>query len=758
MAVGNRNNQVGTDERLMAAPHSAPIKRAESNPARRRERQFTRTVLATMADMVAACDATGAIIMMNAAMADALGHPPTPVPAAAWAKLWAHHRLDGTRVQTRDLPLNRALRGETVTDEDIVITVDGKLPHTVVINAASLADAEALPWGAVVLMHDVTLQREAEARLAFQAMHDGLTGLPNRALFVDHVRRALHRAARHRWSTGVIAINIDAFDAINARLGDDVGDQVLAEVARRLQASTRSSDSVSRQLETVARLGGDEFFVLCERVGGARGAARVAARVAQLFAEPIAAGDEGVQISVRMGITVTRGTKPDPDVVIREAKSALRRAGETGAGTCAFFAEAMRAEQMTRIDDEHALRFALERGELRVVFQPKISLANDRVVGVEALLRWEHPERGTIPPSTFIPLAEDTGLIVPIGAWVLRQACVQGTRWLRQNTTPPAPTVSVNLSARQFDPELVETLRTVLAETGMDPTHLCLEVTESMVMGDPEQATDMLHQIKALGLNLSMDDFGTGYSSLAYLRRFPLTELKIDKSFVDGLGRDPECTAIVAAVMGMAHAMDLSVVAEGVETGAQVDALRALGCDQAQGYYYARPLPADRIDDLLINTRLDGDRARAPGARGTTEWGSGTIVIVDDAADIRLFARMTLTAAGFGVHEAETGEGAIDLIRRVLPDCVVLDTHMPGISGLDVCRVLRADATTRELTVVMLTSDGKAAEKAEAFSLDVDDYIVKPFVPRDLVSRVTAAIRRRAETRSPSGRSTPSVR
>jgi diguanylate cyclase (GGDEF)-like protein len=757
MAVGKRNNQVGTDERLIVALDSAATQRADSNLAGRRERQFTRAVLDTMADLAAVCDATGAIIVMNPAMAGAAGHPPTPVPAAAWEKLWAHRRLDGTPVQTRDLPLNRALRGETITDEDMVVTMNGTLHRTVVINAASLGDAGALPWGAVVVMHDVTLQREAEARLAFHTMHDGLTGLPNRALFVDHVRRALHRATRHRWSTGLIAINVDDFDAINARLGHDVGDQVLASVAHRLQASTRSSDSVSRQLETVARLGGDEFFVLCERVGGARGAARVAARVAHVFTEPIAVGDEGVQISVRMGITVIRDAKPDPDVVIREAKSALRRAGETGAGTCAFFAEAMRAAQMTRIDDGHALRFALERGELRVVFQPKVSLANDRVVGVEALLRWEHPERGMIPPSTFIPLAEETGLIVPIGSWVLRQACEHGARWLRQNTIPPAPTVSVNLSARQFDAELVETLRTVLAETGMDPTHLCLEVTESMVMGDPEQATEMLHQIKALGVNLSMDDFGTGYSSLAYLRRFPLTELKIDKSFVDGLGRDPESTAIVAAVMGMAHAMDLSVVAEGVETSAQVDALRALGCDQAQGYYYARPLPADRIDDLLSKAHVDGDRARAHDARGTTEWGSGTIVIVDDAADVRLFARMTLTAAGFGVHEAETGEGAIDLIRRVLPDCVVLDTHMPGISGLDVCRVLRADPTTRELTVVMLTSDGKATEKAEAFSLDVDDYIVKPFVPRDLVSRVTAAIRRRTETRSESGRSTPSV-
>ena len=305
--------------------------------------------------------------------------------------------------------------------------------------------------------------------------------------------------------------------------------------------------------------------------------------------------------------------------------------------------------------------------------------------------------------------------------------------------------VSVNLSARQLDASLLTTLRTVLAETGFDPAYLCLEVTESMVMGDPEIAIGMLHQIKALGISISMDDFGTGYSSLAYLRRFPLTELKIDKSFVDGLGRDPESTAIVAAVMGMAHAMDLSVVAEGVETSAQVDALRALGCDEAQGYYYARPQAADRIDELLTKPRVDGDRARLARPQGAAEWGAGTIVIVDDAPEVRLHARMSLTSAGFGVHEAESGEGAIDLIRRVRPDCVLLDMHMPGMSGLDVCRVLRADVATRDVTVVMLTADGKAAEKAEAFALEADDYIVKPFVPRDLVSRITAAIRRRTE-------------
>ena len=702
-------------------------------------------VAESMTEMVAVCDATGAITLMNRAMAAATGGPESARATSAFGAWWKHRRLDGSTVARRDLPLTRALRGEAVIDEEISLSWAGGVQRTVMVNARRLSNGDDRLLGAVVVMRDLTEQREAEAQAAFHVFHDGVTGLPSRSLFIEHVQGALRRAAGHRGSTGLFAININGFESINAQFGHDTGDQVLREVAARLQTCTRSTDSVSRGTENVARLGGDEFFVLCERVGGTRGATSMAARVAGVLLQRIRVADEDLQISVHTGITVVRGGKHEPDVMIRQAKSALRRARETGTGECEFYAEEMRSAQIARIDDEHALRTALEHGELSVAFQPKVALATDRIVGVEALLRWEHPVRGFIPPSSFIPLAEATGLIRPIGAWVLRQACEHGARWLELHPGPSAPMVSVNLSAGQFDAGLVDTLRVVLAETGMDPEHLCLEVTESMVMGDPELAIQMLYQIRDLGVSISMDDFGTGYSSLSYLRRFPLAELKIDKSFVDGLGRDSESTAIVAAVMGMAHAMDLSVVAEGVETSAQLDALRALGCDQAQGYYYARPQAAERIDDLLMKAHLDGDRARIQGAHGATEWGAGTIVIVDDAADVRLHARMSLTAAGFGVHEAENGESGIDLIRRVRPDCVVLDMHMPGLSGLDVCRLLRADPSTRDLTVVMLTAEGKAAEKAEAFALEADDYIVKPFVPRDLVSRVTAAIRRRVE-------------
>src|ERR1019366_2865625 len=353
-------------------------------------------------------------------------------------------------------------------------------------------------------------------------------------------------------------------------------------------------------------------------------------------------------------------------------------------------------------------------GEFYVDYQPKMSLATDRTVGVEALLRWMHPERGLISPLDFIPLAEESGIIVQIGAWVLEQVCRDAVRWRTALPGGQPLMVAVNVSPRQFESDLAETLGGVIGHSGIDPATVCLEVTESMVMHDAELAIATLRQLKSLGLSISVDDFGTGFSSLAYLKRFPLDELKIDKSFVDGLGRDFEATAIVAAVMGMAHALDLRVVAEGVETADQVVRLRTLGCDEAQGFFYARPGSIAAIDARL------GD-------------------------DVRRLARSSLAAVGFEVREAASGEDAVTMARHFKPDCVVLDVNLPGISGFDVCRILRDDAANERPSIVILTGDVAPSEKVMAFSLEADDYMVKPFSPRDLVSRVTAAIRRRGE-------------
>lgn len=698
-----------------------------------------------LSDMVAACDQDGRITMLNRALREFIGHAAAPTVAGGWDKRWRFSFKDGTRLSPDDFPLPRALRGEQVRGVEYTIDTLTGSPHTVVVDGTNFHDAEGRLMGAVIVLHDITGKRQAESWIAFQRVHDSLTGLPNRILFVDRTKRALQRGRRQGWSTALLAINIDNFRAINARIGRENGDGVLTEVARRLTTAVRPYDSISRQTDVVARLGGDEFFILCENVEGEADADQTARRVADILAAPITAGGQVLHLSAHMGVTLSSAADQDADVLVMEAETAMRQAKQLGGGHHRFFMEEMRSTQLARIEDEAALRRALEMGELRVAFQPKVSLDNQRVVGVEALLRWEHPERGLVPPMDFIPLAEETGLIVPIGAWVLHQACSQARRWHESFPRRPALTVSVNVSARQFDSGLAGVLAKVLADTGVDPSTVCLELTESAVMRDPEFAAAALRDLKALGLRVSIDDFGTGYSSLAYLRRFPLDELKVDKSFVDGLGRDPEATAIVAAVMGMAHALDLSVVAEGVETETHLVALRGLGCDEAQGYYYARPQSAGDIDGLLEGGGLIRAAVDTPteGADAEPSAGTGTIVIVDDASDIRLLARMSLSAAGFLVHESEGGEPALALIRTVRPDCVLMDLNMPGIGGLDMCRLLRADPITRDTTIVMISGDGQAPDKAEAFSLDVDDYIMKPFAPRDLVSRVAAAMRRR---------------
>jgi EAL domain-containing protein (putative c-di-GMP-specific phosphodiesterase class I)/CheY-like chemotaxis protein len=354
-----------------------------------------------------------------------------------------------------------------------------------------------------------------------------------------------------------------------------------------------------------------------------------------------------------------------------------------------------------------------------------------------------------VSPSEFIPLAEDAGLIVPIGRWVLEEACRQAARWASAFPGRPALVVSANVSGRQFDSGLVELVAHALAAARLNPALLCLEVTESTVMTDVQSTIGILGECKELGVGVSVDDFGTGYSSLAYLKRFPLNEVKVDRSFVDGLGHDPEDTAIVAAVMGMAHALELDVVAEGVETEEQLARLRSLGCDLAQGYYFARPGPATATEALLAAEAAaswSGRDAERVADEADPSYRSPTVVVADDAADVRQLARLSLAAAGFEVHEAANGTEAIELVRRMKPDCVVLDVSMGDISGFEVCRVLRVDPAGAACTIVMLTADADAAGKVQGFSAGADDYIVKPFAPRELVQRLQTAMRRRQES------------
>ena len=383
------------------------------------------------------------------------------------------------------------------------------------------------------------------------------------------------------------------------------------------------------------------------------------------------------------------------------------------------------------------LRRGFDAGELVLHYQPKVSLETDRIVGAEALLRWEDPERGLVQPLDFVPLAESSGLIVPIGAWVIGEACRQAARWKDDFGPFPRLVLAANVSGLQLGSDMVDTVVTALRDANAEPGQLCLEVTESAVIVDAEGAIKTLRALADLGVKLSIDDFGTGYSSLSYLKRMPLHELKIDKSFVDGVGRHPDDTAIVAATVAMAHALELSVVAEGVERLDQLQRLRTIGCQEAQGFLFSEPRPPDALADLMA-------AGVGPWATARPATGTERVLVVDDAADVRQLARMTLATIGLEVHEAVDGESGLVLARQIRPDCIILDVSMPGLSGSEVCIALRSHEATAASTIIMLTSSTAADDKVEAFSCGADDYIIKPFTPRDLVGRVRAAMRLRA--------------
>jgi diguanylate cyclase (GGDEF)-like protein/PAS domain S-box-containing protein len=440
--------------------------------------------------------------------------------------------------------------------------------------------------------------RAAEA-LSHQALHDPLTGLPNRALFVDRLEHAVAGLGRTQGLIAVLFLDLDGFKFVNDSLGHDVGDVVLATVAERLQRSLRPTD-------TIARFGGDEFTILCESIQNEEEAVQLAERIAVTLGEPVELEIGGeLDLTTSIGIAFARSPRERPETLLRDADAAMYRAKEQGRARHEVFDSTMHQEVAQRLQLATDLRRALPRRELLLHYQPQVSLADGRIVGVEALVRWQHPTRGLLGPVHFIPVAEESQLIVPLGGWVLEEACRQVARW-REDAPEIALKVCVNVSARQLGrAELIEGIDRVLVDTGLDPASLCVEITETVIMGDAAFYLEALLGLKVLGVSLAIDDFGVGYSSLAYLQRFPIDMLKIDKTFVDGLGHpSAQANAIVSAAIVMAHALGLEAVAEGVETWPQAAALTELGCDMAQGYYFARPMPPEEITPLLARGTL----------------------------------------------------------------------------------------------------------------------------------------------------------
>jgi diguanylate cyclase (GGDEF)-like protein/PAS domain S-box-containing protein len=450
--------------------------------------------------------------------------------------------------------------------------------------------------GVVVNSRDVTERKRLAEQLQHQAFHDHLTGLANRALFMDRLGHALTRMTRRDVSVAVLFLDLDNFKVINDSLGHERGDELLVAVGKRLTELLRSED-------TVARLGGDEFTVLLEDVTSPTQATHVARRITEAFRSPFSLeGQELVVTAASVGIALGTTGNQRPQEVLRDADVAMYRAKTTGKARYAVFEPSMNAGARARLQLENDLRRAITRGEFRVCYQPKVVVESGRIAGVEALVRWEHPTRGLLPPHEFIPVAEETGLIIPIGNWILREACRQAYQWQEQYPNAPPLLMNVNLSAQQFrQADLLQKVAQVLRETGLNPSNLELEVTESVMLNDADSPTETLRQLKGLGVRIALDDFGTGYSSLSYLRRFPVDTLKVDRSFVDRLGQEVEDTAIVQTVITLAKTLGLEVVAEGVERVDQLAQLREMECDLAQGYYFARPIVSESIPALLAS-------------------------------------------------------------------------------------------------------------------------------------------------------------
>lgn len=431
------------------------------------------------------------------------------------------------------------------------------------------------------------------AELAAQAFYDPLTKLPNRTLFIDRLERMLARMKRRRGSVAVLFLDLDNFKVINDSLGHDVGDHLLVAVARRLQGGVRQED-------TVARFGGDEFAVATAEITQPADAVNIAQRIAQALAAPFTLEGQELFVTASIGIALNSSDTYRPETLLRDADLAMYKAKLNGKARFEIYSQDMQVQTMERLRLETDLRRAIERGELRVYYQPVVDLRTRQITEIEALVRWEHPQRGLISPADFIPVAEETGLIAQLGHRVLLDACQQATAWREHQPGSPYPKVSVNLSARQFtQPGLVKEIQGMLHQTGLPAEALRLEITEGILMKSEASTFAVLFELKDLGVDLALDDFGMGYSSLAYLKRFPFSALKIDRSFVHRAGRDPEDTAIIRAIITIAKALHMEVVGEGVETADQYEQLLALGCDRGQGFFFARPMPGEAVAELL---------------------------------------------------------------------------------------------------------------------------------------------------------------
>jgi diguanylate cyclase (GGDEF)-like protein/PAS domain S-box-containing protein len=555
------------------------------------EKERAQVTLNCIGDAVVCTDISGNITFLNLVAEKMTGwtwKEATGLPMAEVFKI-----IDATSRENTPNPMERAMEQNRTVHlpvNCILVRRDGfEIP--IEDSVAPIHNREGQPTGAVIVFRDVSAARAMVVQMTHSAEHDFLTGLPNRMLLNDRANQAIVLASRHSKKVAVLFLDLDGFKHINDSLGHTIGDKLLQSIAKRLVNCVRTSDTVSRQ-------GGDEFVVLLSEMEQSEDAAISALRILQAVAEAHTIDQHDLHVTTSIGVSVFPDDGKDAETLIKNADTAMYQAKENGRQSYQFFRPAMNVRAVERQSIEENLRRALERQEFSLHYQPKINLRTGEITGAEALLRWTHPVRGPVSPAQFIPVAEDCGLILPIGQWVLREACKQARAWVDADL--PLASIAVNISSMEFrDDNFLESVFTILGETGLDPKSLELELTESVLMKRAESAASVLKTLRARGVQIAVDDFGTGYSSLSYLRKFPIDALKIDQSFVRQITSTPDDTTIVTAVISMGRSLKLRVVAEGVETQEELAFLQARHCDEAQGYYFSRPVLPQQFAKLL---------------------------------------------------------------------------------------------------------------------------------------------------------------
>ena len=592
--------------RTIVDPRGSPIRidgmitditeRKQAEERLRQERDLLNGMMQATVTAIAVVDTQGTIIFANERTEQVLGMSQSELLQCQYnSQTWQITDLQGGPFPEEQLPFKQVIAtGKAVFDVQHAIELPDGTHKYLSINGAPLNDASGAIASIVFSITDITNRKQIEQQLLHDALHDALTGLPNRTLFMERVAHAIKLSKRHKsYLFAVLFLDLDRFKVVNDSLGHGVGDQLLIAIAQKLEGCLRTTD-------TVARLGGDEFTILLEDIKDVKDATKVAERIQQALKSPFNLEGQEVFTTASIGIALSSTGYEHTEELLRDADIAMYRAKELGKARHEVFDKVMHARALKLLQLENDLRRALERKEFEVYYQPITSLFTGSLTGFEALVRWQHPERGLVPPIEFISVAEETGLIVPLGEWVLREACHQLRIWHTKFPTPEPLKMSVNLSGKQLkEADLIDQIDAILEETGLDGSFLKLEITESVLMENADTATKMLLQLRARNIQLSVDDFGTGYSSLSYLHRFPVNTLKIDRSFVSQMSPNDRNSEIVRTIVTLAHSLRMDVIAEGVETLEQLKELKILKCEQGQGYFFSKPLTKEAAGLLL---------------------------------------------------------------------------------------------------------------------------------------------------------------